>query len=170
MSASRFPGALRLTLRGLAPTFALLSALACSGEHGSSLQVYLYTSPSVAPSEVFIRATDRSAQRTLSGADFTAVGSETPHSAVFAIATSGDLVLDVVLVKAGPDTVGTGSVRIPLQANLRYGVDVHVASVNPIATCIGCTGVVAFPLQGSLAGGADSLYITWGSAPPGTIT
>jgi len=170
MSTSRYPAALRLPRLGLAPTFALLSALACAGDHGSTLQIYLFTSPTVAPGEARVRVSDRSGQRTLTGADFTGIGGETPHSEAFGVATSGDLVIDVVLVKTGPDTVGIGSLRIPLQANMRYGVDVHVAAVNPIAVCIGCSGVVAFPLRGSLAGGADSLYITWGGVPPGAIT
>ena len=47
-----------------------------------------------------------------------------------------------------------------------YGVDVFVAAFDPMAACVGCSGVVAFPLRGSLAGGADSLHITWGGAPP----
>lgn len=154
----------------LGVTLALFGTVACAGERGSTLQIYLFTTPTVAPNEVVVRVGDRSGERTLTGADFTAVGSQTPHSTEFGVATTGHLTVDVVLVKAGPDTVGVGRLQISLQANMRYGVDVHVTSVNPIAGCIGCSGVVAFPLRGSLAGGADSLFLTWGGAPAGSIT
>ena len=149
---------------------ALLGLLACAGDQGSSVQVYLLTSPTVALSEVLVRVSDRSGQSLLTGSDFIKTDIATPHSAAFGVATGGDLAVDVVLVKLGSDTVGVGNLRIPLEANMRYGVDVHVAPVSPIHGCMGCRGVVAFPLRGSLAGGTDSLYITWGGGPPGSIT
>jgi hypothetical protein len=170
MSRRRLPVVTRSRWLRLAFALALLGAVACAGERGSTLQIYLFTTPSVAASEALVLVADRSGQRTLTGADFTSVGSQTPRSAEFGVATSGDLTVDVVLVKARSDTVGIGRLQISLQGNMRYGVDVHVASVNPFVGCIGCSGVVAFPLRGSLAGGPDSLYLTWGGAPPGSIT
>ena len=149
---------------------ALLSAVACAGDRGSSLQVYLYTAPAVVPSEVFVRVTHRAGERTLTGRDFLSDGVSAPHTSSLTVATGGDLAVAVVLVKAGADTVGVGALRIPLEANMRYGVTLHVTSVNPLNGCIGCRGVAAFPLLGSLAGGADTLFIAWGGTPRGAIT
>ena len=149
---------------------ALLAAAGCASDSRSTVQVYLHTAPTATASEVTVRLTDRAGLRTLSGSDFAAPGDGAPRSVPLATADGGELAVDVVIGRTGADTVAVGAVRLPLAPNLRYGVDLTVGAPNPLGACIGCGGGRAFPLTGSLAGSADSLFIVWASTAPGAVT
>jgi hypothetical protein len=86
-----------------------------------------------------------------------------PHSPWCEIRPGGTLAMTLILEREPGDTLGTGQVLTPIEADrkLTVWIDIHGPS-EPGIWCIPCTLPQAFPLRaGKGAAPADSLYITW---------
>ena len=106
---------------------------------------------------------DRDREWTWSGSDFhTTMTQPTPTTDERDTHTKGSAEVSFRLEQAGA-VLSEGSVTLPLRADWRWGVTVIAQTIDPVQSCFGCVGSMAFPLAAShRAPDRDSIWVVWG--------
>lgn len=85
------------------------------------------------------------------------------YSKVFRTPSQGTLHVVARLRSAGGEELAVGSAELDLRRDWVWSMDIWLGDGNPTETCLGCMGVLAFPVPESLIPEVtDSLFLVWG--------
>jgi hypothetical protein len=157
-------------MKRLGATCLLLVALGCEGEEGSFMTFHIHSlgfSPEGFDGlEMELRTSD--GRVTLIGTDFTELSGLATSPAI-PVPNSGQATIAIRFARTG-ETLVQGQVTILLREVTRWGVGLHRESTDPTEDCIGCEGVVAFPIEPEhQREPGDALWITWGGLREGEV-
>ena len=79
---------------------------------------------------------------------------------------AGALNISFVLVGSANDTISAGQLRLDLVKGNVYGISIGREFANSHDFCIGCNGVLKFPIRDAKNPTSDSLWVFYSAGPP----
>jgi hypothetical protein len=105
----------------------------------------------------------------LEGASFTTKRYGTPHSELLDVPSDGPLEVQAQLVSARGDTLAQVAGTLRLEADFTYGAGIDASPEAPVGVCVSIADRAPLrdPGSGELTG--DTLFLTLGGLPRGSI-
>ena len=139
----------------------ILAVLGCEDGKESHFVVGLQGRTDVLRPLLTVTATAPGWRIELDGPDITSDPVDN-YSKEYRTPSRGTLHVDVRLSSPSADELVAGSLELDLRPDWFWVVDVHLLEGKYVRTCMGCMGVLAFPVPDDLIPEtADSLFLTW---------